>query len=135
MANMTANLGEKLLNHIFNNTSWASPTTVYLALYTSACTDDDSGNEVTGSGYARQPISLKSITYAYGKVQGVNDGDIEFPVAGEDWGEVTHVAIWSDLSSVDLNYYLFWGQLTVPIDVKSGYILRLVDGEASVSMD
>lgn len=135
MVNMTANLGEKLLDHIFNNTSWTSPATVYLALYTSECDDETPGTEVSGGAYARRPISLKNIQYAAGKVQGVNDGGIEFPEATADWGTPSYVGIWSHLTSTDTGYYLFWGEIDTPIECKTGYVLRIVDGEATVSID
>lgn len=51
-------LENKILEHVLKNTAYTSPTTVYLALYTSNPTDADTGTEVTGGSYARQTITF-----------------------------------------------------------------------------
>lgn len=41
-------LENKILDHVLNNTSYTSPTTVYFALFTSNPAEDGSGSEVLG---------------------------------------------------------------------------------------
>lgn len=54
MGMMTDYLANALRNHIFRNTAYTSPTTVYLALFTVTPTESTAGTEVTGGSYARQ---------------------------------------------------------------------------------
>ena len=51
-------LENALLNATLRNTTYTSPATVYAALFTTDPTDDGSGTECTGSGYARKAITL-----------------------------------------------------------------------------
>ena len=72
--------------------SWTAPTTIYVALFTTATADDGSGTEVSGGSYARQSIAFNSMS-------GVTDGQTEntsqinFPQATANWGTVTHAAL------------------------------------------
>ena len=45
-------------NHVMTNTAYASPTTLYVALFTVAPTAAGGGTEVTGGSYARQVITF-----------------------------------------------------------------------------
>lgn len=60
MPAMTNYLANKVRDHVLRNTSYTSPTTVYLALYTTATDEDGSGTEVTGGSYARQAITFNA---------------------------------------------------------------------------
>ncbi len=54
MANSWSNyLEAAVLNHVFRNTALTSPTTVYLALFSTAAGEAGGGTELTGNGYAR----------------------------------------------------------------------------------
>ena len=53
MSEMSNYLENALVNAVLRNTSYTSPATVYLALYTSDPTDADAGTEVSGTSYAR----------------------------------------------------------------------------------
>lgn len=66
---------------------------VYLALYTSNPTANDTGTEVSGGGYARQPIMFSTPSLEGGKQTIKNSAKVEFPVAEGDWGTITHVGI------------------------------------------
>jgi len=58
MANLTDYLENALLNHVLRNTPYTSPTTVYVALFTTATTDAGGGTEVAGGSYARQAVTF-----------------------------------------------------------------------------
>lgn len=60
MAEMSNYLENALINATLRNTSYTSPATVYLALYTSDPTDADSGTEVSGT-----PMSVKQSRLAH----------------------------------------------------------------------
>ena len=75
-----------LLNHVFRNTAMTSPTTVYLAIYTSNPNDDNSGTEVSTGGYTRQAIT-------FGAPSGgaiTNSSAEAFTATGASWGSITH---------------------------------------------
>ena len=76
---------------ILNNEFRSGP--VYLALYTSNPTANDTGTEVSGGGYARQPITFSAPALEDGKQTIKNSAKVEFPVAEGDWGTITHVGI------------------------------------------
>lgn len=58
MASMTEYLRDALCKHVTTHTSYTSPTTLYLALYTVAPTSAGGGTEVTGGSYARQSTAF-----------------------------------------------------------------------------
>ena len=63
MAEMSNHLENALINAVLRNTSYTSPTTTYLALYTSDPTDADTGTEITGGSYVRQAILQRQFQY------------------------------------------------------------------------
>ena len=82
-----------ILNALFRNTTYTSPATTYLALYTSDPTDADVGSEVSGGSYARQAITFGAPAQVGGKAQIQNTNLISFPVATAAWGTITHIGI------------------------------------------
>lgn len=89
MAQMSDFLENKLIDHVFRNTTYAQAGTLYVALYSTDPTDADTGTELSGSGYARQTVSF--VAPSGGTTS--NDADIVFPAATADWVTVTHVGI------------------------------------------
>lgn len=75
---LTNYLKNNILNHVFRNVSYSSPSTVYVGLF-------DGTSEISGSGYARQAINFGTPT------NGIisNQTEVQFPVAIGDWGDVT----------------------------------------------
>ncbi len=90
-----------LFNHVFRNTSFTSPASLYVALFTSTATlaELEAGtltNEVTGGSYARQTIAFAAPTNGAGS----NSGTITFPTAtGSDWAPATHFGVWDASTS------------------------------------
>jgi hypothetical protein len=127
MAEMGNYLENALINAVLRNTSYTSPTTTYLALYTSDPTDADTGTEVTGGSYARQEITFGSPS------NGVttNSAAIEFPQATGNWGTVTHVAIRDALTSGNL---LFHTPLDTSKTINSGDVFKITSGNLSVTL-
>ena len=78
-----------------------APTNVYLALYTSAPNDDDTGVEVSGGNYARQVMTFSAPT------DGVtaNNALVQFPVATATWGTLTHIGVRDAASGGNLLYH------------------------------
>lgn len=86
----------KLKDHVLRGLSYTPPTTLYLALYTSAPNDSGGGTEVSGGGYVRQAITVSG-TYS-------NSNIVEFPNTG--WSG-TIVAIGLFDASTGGNFLLY----------------------------
>jgi len=127
MSEMSNYLENALVNAVLRNTAYTSPTTVYLALYTSDPTDADAGTEVSGSAYARQAITFGSPS------NGVttNTAAIEFPQATGSWGTVTHVGIRDALTTGNL---LFHTPLDASKTISTGDVFRVAIGSLSVTL-
>ena len=127
MAEMSNYLEGALINAVLRNTAYTSPTTVYLALYTSDPTDADTGTEVSGNGYARQAITFGAPS------NGVttNSAAIEFPQATGSWGTVTHVGIRDALTTGNL---LFHTPLDASKTIATGDVFRVAIGSLSVTL-
>jgi hypothetical protein len=127
MAEISNYLENALVNATLRNTSYTSPTTVYLALYTSDPTDADSGTECSGTAYARQSITFGAPS------NGVttNSAAIEFPQAGNSWGTITHIGIRDALTTGNLLYH-------TPLDaskaIATGDVFRIAIGSLSVTL-
>lgn len=128
MAEMSNYLENKILDHVLKNTSYTSPSTVYLGLFTSNPTDANTGTEVSGGSYVRQSISFAA---ASGGVSASN-ATIEFPQATGSWGTVTHVGIMDALSTGNL---LFHTPLTTSKLIDTGDIFRVSSGNLTVTID
>jgi len=130
MSKMSNYLENALLNAVLRNTAYTSPTTVYLALYTSDPSDSDLGSEVSvsGTGYARQEISLTAPS------DGVtsNSADILFPIALSSWGVVTHIGIRDALTNGNL---LFYGAISIAKTVSTADQFTIKTGNLTISLD
>ena len=128
MAEFTNYLENKLLDHVLNNTSFTSPTTVYVGLFTAAPTDTTSGTEVSGGSYARQVLSVT--TASSGVV--TSDADVNFPQATDNWETIVALGIHDALSSGNL---LMYTDLTTSKTIENGDILKVSSGSLTVTLD
>lgn len=127
MAEMSNYLENALVNATLRNTSYTSPASVYLALYTSDPTDADSGTEVSGTSYARQEITFGAPSNG----ASTNSAAIEFPQAGGSWGTVTHVGIRDASTSGNLLYHT---ALDASKTIATGDVFRIASGSLSVTL-
>lgn len=124
-------LEDKLLKHVFANTAFTSPTTIYLALYTVAPDDAGGGTEVstTSTGYARQTcaftVSGSSPTLA------TNTASVEWPVATASWGTVVAVGCVDASTAGNL---LAWADLTASKAIATGDVLRIPAGDLDITL-
>lgn len=95
-------LNNKILNHVLKNTSYTSPTTVYLALFTSDPTVAGSGTEVTGGSYARQAVTFSTASSSP-SVPSSNTGAVTF--TGLPAAAITHGAVYDASTSGNLLYF------------------------------
>src|SRR5580692_11276739 len=95
-------LDNALLNAVLIDTSYTSPTAVYVGLYTVTPSPSGGGTEVSGSAYARQAVTFGTPTS--GSLS--NSAAVTFPAAtGSGWGTISYFGIWDDVSTGNLLYY------------------------------
>jgi len=127
MAEMSNFLENSLINAVLRNTSYTSPTTTYLALYTSDPTDADTGTEISGGSYARQAITFGAPSNG----TSTNSAAVEFPQATADWGVISHVAIRDAVTSGNL---LFHTALDASKTINNGDVFKITTGNLSVQL-
>lgn len=127
MAEMSNYLENALINAVLRNTSYTSPATVYLALYTSDPTDADAGTEVSGNAYARQAITFGAPSNGVS----TNTAAIEFPQATGSWGTVAYVGIRDADTGGNL---LFHTALDASKTIATGDVFRVAIGSLSVTL-
>jgi len=99
----------------------------WIALFTSDPTDDNSGTEVSGFSYARQPVTLTRVSSDLS-----NTNAISFPESAESWGTVTHCAIFdSELAGNQLINEVLVNPKTIGI----GEIMTFPIGSINFNLD
>ena len=117
MAAMSNYLETALVNAVLRNTSYTSPTTVYVGLFTSDPTDAGSGTEVSGGSYTRKAMAFASPTNGVTS----NSSAVEFDQATASWGTVTHFGLFDASSSGNL---LLHGALTTSKTIDDGDVFK-----------
>ncbi len=127
MAEMSNYLENALINATLRNTSYTSPATVYVALFTTDPTDAGTGTEVSGGSYARVSVSFDAPS------NGVttNSGAVTFPTATGSWGTITHIGLMDALTTGNLLYHT---ALDASKAVASGDIFTIGTGNLSVTL-
>ena len=127
MSEMSNYLENGLLNAVLRNTSYTSPATVYVGLYTSNPGEGNTGTEVSGGSYARKSATFGSPS------DGVctNSAAVEFDQATGSWGTVSHVGLLDAITSGNL---LFYTDITTSKTIESGDIFRIASGSLSVTL-
>jgi hypothetical protein len=125
-------LENAIFNHVFRNTSYTSPATLYLALFTSTATaaDLEAGtltNEVSGGSYARQTATFSAPSNGAGS----NSGTVTFPTASANWGTIRYVAIMDAASSGNI---LWYAQLSSDVTINSGNTFQFNSSSVSPSV-
>jgi len=128
MAEFSNYLENKILDHVLRNTSYTSPTTVYVGLYTSNPDEGNTGTEISGGGYARQVLSVT--TASAGIV--TSSADVTFPQATANWGTISHIALLDAITSGNM---LMYTALTTSKVIETDDILKINSGSLTVSLD
>jgi len=118
----------EVLDHVFRNSAYTAPSTIYVALFTAAPNDAGGGTEVSGNGYARQSMAFSAASS--GSIS--NSGSVEFPTATGSQGTITHMGLFDASSSGNL---LAYGALTASKAVDSGDVFRFNASSVTISLD
>jgi len=127
MAEMSNYLENALINATLRNTSYTSPTTVYVSLWTSDPTDAGSGTEVSGGSYARTAVTFGAPSNGVS----TNNADVTFPTATGSWGTVGWIGINDASTSGNLLYHT---ALDTAKAIDSGDIFKIATGNLSVTL-
>lgn len=127
MAEMSNYLENAMINAVLRNTSYTSPSTVYVGLHTADPTDAGTGTEVSGGSYARTSVTFGSPSNGVS----TNSAAVEFPQATADWGTVSHIGIWDASSTGNL---LFHTALDTSKAIATGDIFKIASGNLSVTL-
>ena len=127
MAEMSNYLEDALINATLRNTSYTSPATIYVGLYTSDPTDANTGTEVSGGSYARTAVTFGAPSNG----ASLNDAAVEFPQATASWGTVAYIGILDASTSGNLMYHT---ALDTSKTIDTGDIFKIAIGSLSVTL-
>lgn len=136
MSALSNYLEDALLKHIFRNTDFTRPGTIYVALHTGDPGETGASAEVSGGSYARQGIATGAssgwaapVTEGGGGYLTENSADLTFPTATADWGTVSYMSLWDTVSGGNC---LFIGQLTASKTVNNGDTFKFLAGALDI---
>jgi len=124
---MSNYLENALINATLRATTFTSPATVYVGLYTSDPTDANSGTECTGGSYARKSATFASPSNGASSTS----ADITFDQATTSWGTISHIGILDALTSGNLLYHT---PLTTSKAIDTGDIFKIASGSLTVTL-
>lgn len=126
MSAMSDYLENAFLSHFCSVSSTTMPAAVYLGLSTASMNDDDSGTELSGSGYARQAITFAAAASASIS----SNAAAEFPAATGSWGSVSH---WAIYDAATAGNQLFHGSFATAKTIATGDILKVASGDLTIT--
>lgn len=125
----------KILDHLVGKTTWTLPSTVYIALFTTAVTDAGGGTECTGGSYARKLTAGSDWVAAAGAgAASSNATVITFVTPTGSWGTATHFALMASVSGVTAADYLGWSDLTTPQAIGTGNTVSFAIGALALTL-
>jgi hypothetical protein len=127
MAEMSNFLENALVNATLRATTYTSPATVYVALFTTDPTDAASGTEVSGGSYARTSVTFAAPSNG----ASASNADCTFPTCTSTWGTVSHIGIFDASTSGNLLYH-------TPLDtsktIETGDIFKIASASLTVTL-
>jgi hypothetical protein len=127
MSEFSNYLENALINATLRATTFTSPATVYVSLWTTDPTDAGSGTEVSGGSYARTAVTFGAPSNG----ATTNSAAVEFPQATASWGTVGWIGLNDALSSGNLLYHT---ALDASKTIDIGDIFKIATGNLSVTL-
>jgi len=124
---MSNYLENALINATLRNTSYTTPSTVYVGLYTTDPTDANTGTEVTGGSYARKAATFGAPSNGVSTISSA----IEFDQATASWGTVAYFGILDASTSGNLLYH---GALTASKTIDTGDVFKFATSALTVTL-
>lgn len=127
VAKISTYLTHKIFNLTLRNQAYTPPATVYLGLLTQAPTLlTDSYEEVAGVAYTRETVTFAAPAGRASSSSNV----VTYPEATEDWGTVSHWAVFDAATAGNLLYY---GEFLVAREYVSGDVISIPVGRITLS--
>jgi hypothetical protein len=127
MAEMSNYLENALINATLRATTFTSPATVYVGLYTADPIDAGTGTEVSGGSYARQSVTFGAPSNGVS----TNSAAVEFPQCTSTWGTVSHIGILDASTSGNLYYHTALDSSKI---IETGDVFKIAIGNLSVTL-
>ena len=127
MSEFSNYLENALINATLRATTYTSPATVYVSLWTTDPTDAGSGTEVSGGSYARTAVTFVAPS---GGVTS-NSADVSFPHETASWGVVGWIGLNDAATGGNL---LFHTPLDTSKTIDSGDIFKIATGSLTVTL-
>jgi hypothetical protein len=125
----------KVLEHVVGKTSYTMPSTVYVALFTTAVNDAGGGTEVTGGSYARKLTAGSDWASAVSGAGTIaNAAVITFVTPTGSWGTATHFALMASVSGTTTADYIGWSDLTSSQAIGTGNTVSFAIGALALSL-
>lgn len=120
----------KFIDYVLRSGTFASPASVYLALFTATPSDAGGGTEVaSANAYARKQLTGAFDAASAGAT--ANTATITFPTATGVWGLITSVGIFDAPTGGNL---LFYGSFSSSLQVDTGDTLSIAAGALDISL-
>jgi hypothetical protein len=116
-----------ILDWLFRGQSLSQPTNIYIALFSTACSDSAAGTELTGNGYARAQCNTWD-TASGGASQNTNA--VTFAQATGAWSTATFAALYDSITGGTYMLYCDINDLAVA----SGEYARFIAGAFDVTL-
>ena len=137
MGNFTNTYVDKILNYIFNGTSFTTVSGWNIGLLTANPGDAASeANEVAAGDYSRKSWTNWSLPTVSGNTRKLtNDGDVVWNAATSSWGTVSHWSVF-DHTDTMIAYGEFTDGAGAPNHkaINNGYEARIIDGEFDLTI-
>ena len=120
MSNFTDYVEEQIVNWMVGGEDMPTAhTNVYVSLHTNDPTNSGEENEVTVDSYSRVETTANG---DWNRTEGTfeNAVDIEFPEAQENWGNISHFALWDAEESATDDNAIAQSSLQTARDVEEG---------------
>ena len=122
-------LANATINATTRGVPYAPPVKVWVALYTTDPTKDDTGLEVSGSGgtYSREELKLSM------PFDGVSNNDnlMQWNTATTEWGLITHITIHDSETGGKMLYFT---PLEVPKNIEIGDQFQITVGNLKLTL-
>ena len=123
---------ETLLLTYMKGVQFPAPTPLYAALFSTDPTDANLGTEVTFSiGGTRPTITFGAITDSAGGKRIANSTDLTFTNGSTSSATITHIGVYDAPSGGNL---IVHGSLTSPISLQTGYAVKVLANQFSVTV-
>jgi hypothetical protein len=123
----------KVGDAILRGISFTAPAQMYMALFTVAPTDAGGGTEVSGGGYARQPVTFGAGTTQTTGTLYVNSATVTFPQATANWGTIVAFAFFDAATGGNMWEYTTQDGQGNPLNITVNAGTQLVFNAGQVS--